>query len=71
MKVIIKKIIIMNKLVLEKLNGENIVGVIPINPKGLDMKFANTRWFISIVFKFDFISSYMSCNSCYAYLFDL
>jgi len=31
----------MNKLVLEKLNGENIVGVIPINPKGLDMKFAN------------------------------
>jgi len=33
----------MNKLVLEKLNGENIVGVIPINPKGLDMKFANTR----------------------------
>ncbi len=31
----------MNKLVLEKLNGENIVGVIPINPKGLNMKFAN------------------------------
>ncbi len=31
----------MNKLVLEKLNGENIVGAIPINPKGLNMKFAN------------------------------
>jgi len=31
----------MNKLVLEKLDGENIVGVIPINPKGLNIKFAN------------------------------
>jgi len=31
----------MNKLVLEKLNGENIVGAIPINPKGLNIKFAN------------------------------
>ncbi|MFP4024906.1 MAG: hypothetical protein ACLFVR_10290 [Thiohalospira sp.] len=31
----------MNKLVLGKLNGENIVGVIPINPKGLNIKFSN------------------------------
>jgi len=31
----------MNSMVIEKFKDEKIIGVIPINPKGLNMKFAN------------------------------